>query len=171
MGMNLRKFLEIVKDREAWWLPSMGLQRVRHDWATSLSSSIPFSWVFMYVWSKEFVLDNLKLKGNILRIKCDCMQTLGCTGGESGETEGCIWDIWRDRLARLHLICLSIGPITCQRKNYVFQTKNTIVWSCSITDLCSALCDSRDFSTPGFPVLHCLCEFALTHVHSVSDAV
>ena len=24
MGMNLRKFLEIVKDREAWWLQSMG---------------------------------------------------------------------------------------------------------------------------------------------------
>ena len=31
------------------------------------------------------------------------------------------------------------------------------MWSCySVTDLCPALCDSRDFSTPGFPVLHCL---------------
>ena len=28
-----------------------------------------------------------------------------------------------------------------------------------------------DCSTPGFPVLHCLLEFAQTHVHWVSDAI
>ena len=28
-----------------------------------------------------------------------------------------------------------------------------------------------DYSTPGFPVLHCLPEFAQTHVHQVSDAI
>ena len=33
------------------------------------------------------------------------------------------------------------------------------------------LCDSIDSSTPGFLVLHCLPEFAQTHVHWVSDAV
>ena len=38
MGMNLRKFLEIVKDREAWWLQSMGSQRVRHDLVTEWCS-------------------------------------------------------------------------------------------------------------------------------------
>ena len=27
------------------------------------------------------------------------------------------------------------------------------------------LCDPMDFSTPGFPVLHSLLEFAQTHVH------
>ena len=26
-------------------------------------------------------------------------------------------------------------------------------------------------STPGFPVLHCLPEFAQTHIHGVSDAI
>ena len=34
MDMNLGKFGEMVKDREAWREQSMGLQRVRHDWAT-----------------------------------------------------------------------------------------------------------------------------------------
>ena len=30
------------------------------------------------------------------------------------------------------------------------------------------LCDPADCSTPGFPVLHCLPEFAQTHVHGVT---
>ena len=35
---------------------------------------------------------------------------------------------------------------------------------------CLTLCDPMDCSTPGFPVLHHLLEFAQTHVHWVSDA-
>ena len=34
MNMNLNKLQETVKDREAWVLQSIGLQRVRHDLAT-----------------------------------------------------------------------------------------------------------------------------------------
>ena len=41
---------------------------------------------------------------------------------------------------------------------------------CSVTK-CSTLCDPTDYSTPGFPVLHYLQEFAQTHVHWVSDAI
>ena len=33
------------------------------------------------------------------------------------------------------------------------------------------LCDPMDCSTPGFPALHCLPEFAQTHVHWVDDAI
>ena len=33
------------------------------------------------------------------------------------------------------------------------------------------LCDLMDCSTPGFPVLHCLLEFAQTHVHLGGDAI
>ena len=32
MNMNLGKLWEMVKDREALHVQSMGLQRVRHDW-------------------------------------------------------------------------------------------------------------------------------------------
>ena len=35
---------------------------------------------------------------------------------------------------------------------------------CSVTQLCLTLCDLMDCSTPGFPVLHHLPEFAQTHV-------
>ena len=42
---------------------------------------------------------------------------------------------------------------------------------CSVAQSCLILCDPTDCSTPGFPVLHHLPEFAQTHVHSVSDTI
>ena len=44
--------------------------------------------------------------------------------------------------------------------------------SCSsVTKPCLTLCNSMDCSTPGFPVLQHLLEFAQTHVHWVGDAI
>ena len=42
---------------------------------------------------------------------------------------------------------------------------------CSVTQSCLTLCSPMDCSTPGFPVLHYLPEFAQTHVHWVGDAI
>ena len=42
---------------------------------------------------------------------------------------------------------------------------------CSVVKSCPTLCDHMDCSTPGFPVFHCLLEFAQTHVHCISDAI
>ena len=36
---------------------------------------------------------------------------------------------------------------------------------CSVVQSCLTLCDPMDYSMPGFPVLHCLPEFAQTHVY------
>ena len=36
---------------------------------------------------------------------------------------------------------------------------------CSVAKSCLTLCDPMDCSISGFPVLHCLLEFAQTHVH------
>ena len=44
-------------------------------------------------------------------------------------------------------------------------------WCYLVTRSCPTLCDPMDYSTLGFPVLHCLPEFAQTHVHWVSDAI
>ena len=43
--------------------------------------------------------------------------------------------------------------------------------TCSVTQSYLTLCDPMDCSTPGFPVLQHLPEFAQTHVHCVSDAI
>ena len=42
----------------------------------------------------------------------------------------------------------------------------TYLSSCcrSVAQLCPTLCDALDYSMPGSPVLHCLPEFAQTHV-------
>ena len=42
---------------------------------------------------------------------------------------------------------------------------------CSVAQLCPTLYYPMDHSTPGFSVLHCLSEFAQTHVHWVGDAI
>ena len=42
---------------------------------------------------------------------------------------------------------------------------------CSVAQLCPTLCDLMDCSTPGFPILHYLPEFAQTPVHWVSDVI
>ena len=43
--------------------------------------------------------------------------------------------------------------------------------TCSVTQSCPTLCDPMDGSTPGFPVLHHLPEFAQTLVYGVDDAI
>ena len=43
--------------------------------------------------------------------------------------------------------------------------------SCLVAKLYQTLCDPMHCSTPGFSVLHCLLEFAQTHVHGVGDAI
>ena len=42
---------------------------------------------------------------------------------------------------------------------------------CSVTKLCPTVCNPRDCSTPGFPILHYLLEFVQTHARWVSDAI
>ena len=46
----------------------------------------------------------------------------------------------------------------------LFCNYNTLC-CCPVTQPCLTLCDPMDYSTPGFPVLHCLPEFAQTQVH------
>ena len=44
-----------------------------------------------------------------------------------------------------------------------------IMGCCSVAKSCLTLCDPMNCTTPGFPVLHYLPEFAQTHVHWVRD--
>ena len=43
--------------------------------------------------------------------------------------------------------------------------------SCPVAQLYPTLCNPMDCSTPGFPVLHHLLEFAQTHIHWVHDDI
>ena len=50
-------------------------------------------------------------------------------------------------------------------KGLLCQGNFVINCCCSVAKLCPTLCDPMDCSTPGFPVLHCLLEFAQIQVH------
>ena len=75
------------------------------------------------------------------------------------------------------LYCVSIifqlEPSNNTNKKYrLFPSQNSQSgYSCSVAQLGLTLCDPMDCSMPGFPVLHCLLEFAQTHVHCVNDAI
>ena len=58
-----------------------------------------------------------------------------------------------------------------KRKNLTNDDQTVAMMCCPVTKSCLSLCDPMDCSTPGFPVLHCLPEFAQTHVHWVGDAI
>ena len=64
------------------------------------------------------------------------------------------------------------GPDSLQFIGQSYKTKmSCILYCCSVAQLCPILCEPRDRSTPGFPVLHYRPEFAQSHVHRVGDAI
>jgi len=76
--------------------------------------------------------------------------------GDSCTTTACTWCHWTVELNMVKLLCFD--NVTCNH-------------SCSVAQSCPTLCNPMDCSTPGFPVLHHLPEFAQTHAHWVSDAI
>ena len=65
---------------------------------------------------------------------------------------------------------VSLQCINCY--GFIIMCFNMIQYcSCSVSRLCQTLLDPMNCSTPGFPALHCLLEFAQTHVHWVDDAI
>ena len=56
-------------------------------------------------------------------------------------------------------------------KSLEYRGKNWGVQYSSVAQMCLTLCNSMDYSMPGFPVFHYLSELAQTHVHWVCDAI
>ena len=57
------------------------------------------------------------------------------------------------------------------RRNNIISFISLSVQFSSVTQLCPALCDPMDCSTPGLPVHRQLPELTQTHVHRVGDAI
>ena len=71
-------------------------------------------------------------------------------------------DRWRDKDA----VHIYNGTLLGHEKE-----QNCVICCGSATKSCPAVCDPMDCSTPGFPVLCYLLEFAQNHIHWVSDAI
>ena len=72
------------------------------------------------------------------------------------------------RLKRKGIYVYSVIHIVVQQELTQHGKAIAVVQSLSLG---ATLCDPVDCSTPGFPVLHCLPEFAQTHAHGVGDAI
>ena len=82
----------------------------------------------------------------------------------------------RDKILCFSL--LSLVDFLCHCYTQTFLCKLLCIYKCSIClcilwfkESCSIIFDPMDCSTPDFPVLHYLPEFAQTHVHWISDAI
>ena len=64
-----------------------------------------------------------------------------------------------------------IGLTSPELASGFFTTESPGKPLCSVARLHQTLCNPTNCSTPAFPVLHYLLEFAQTHVHWVSDAI
>ena len=72
------------------------------------------------------------------------------------------------------VLCLQLVILRDQRITkppILFQIASPFCCSCcSVSQSCTTICDTKDYSTQGFPVLHYLLEFVQTYVHWVCDA-
>ena len=73
-----------------------------------------------------------------------------------------IWSAWKYNLVMAGEWASCIWWVTIMLLQFL---------CCSVSKSCPTLCNPMDCSMPGFPVFHCLPEFAQTHVHWVDDTM
>ena len=71
--------------------------------------------------------------------------------------------------------CIQLDTMCCVLQAFFpqlsFDFGFVCLCCCLVAKSYLPLCDPKNCSTPGFPVLHCLLEFAQTHVHWANDAI
>ena len=94
------------------------------------------------------------------------------------------YDPWREislgsGSKKIFLSCQNFLPMFSSKNfivsglilKYLIHLEFIFVLCCSVAKPCLTVCDPMDCSTPSFPVLHYLPEFAQTHVDWVNDAI
>ena len=126
-------------------LQSTGWLRVGHDWATSLTLFTFMHWRRKWQPTPVFLPRESQGRGSLV----------GCR-------------LWGRRV-RHDWSDLAAAAVACY--HCLVRYAVWLCCCCSVTWLCPALCNPMDCSTPGFPVLHHLPEFAQIHLHWVGDAI
>ena len=84
----------------------------------------------------------------------------GCLGTEACPSRGATGDLGCEGATQALLGFHGVEPPPC-----VVCKMVQVIRCCSVTQLCPALCNPMDSSTPGFPLLQYLLEFAQTDGH------
>ena len=105
-----------------------------------------------------------------------------CFWNRALATSECSWEV-KSRWMKLSAWCLAhskcsvnlwlLPMSSCLWKEIVnmISVISYMYCCCSVAKLHLTFCNPMDCSTPGFPVLHFLPEFAQTHVHWVGDVI
>ena len=154
--------LRILWTEDLGGLQSMELQKVRHNWATNKEI---YRWKIS-IWkdaphqchqrnANQSKNDGTSLLVHWLRLRTFTAKGWGSIPGQETDPT--------DHVS---------PPKTDKLTNKKLPHGDTTVLFCSVLSLsCVRLFAPLDCSMPGFPVLHCLPEFAQTYVHWVSDAI
>ena len=106
----------------------------------------------------------LELQHHLFPVSPACWSTLQILDLPASVTAcNCMSQFLQKSLSLSIYICVCVCVCVCV---YMF-----IYCCCLVAKSCLTVCDPMDCSTPGFPVLHHLPEFAQVHVHWVSDAI
>ena len=79
--------------------------------------------------------------------------------------------VTKEGKSRLSLKSIHKEDWNLKMRKQLGQQCSSVCCCCSVAQSCSTLCRPMDCSTPGFPVLHYLLEFAQTHVHWLNDTI
>ena len=103
MDMNLSKLWEILKDREAWHVQSMGLQTVGHDWVTKQQWFVTLSIFSSVCRSSVCLLWKNAYSGPLPIFKLDFL----IYGAGEGDDRG--WDGWMASLTQWMWVWVNSG--------------------------------------------------------------
>ena len=152
-------------------LQSMGLLRVRHDWATSLSFFTFMHWRRKWEPTPVFLPGESQGRGAWWAAVYGVAQSQTQLKWLSSSRQQFAWPS----------LCPLLIPTMKHVEDVIY-----FEWDigkrqelghpfsfccCSVSKFCPAFCDPTDCSMPGFPVLHYLPEFAQIHVHWLGDAL
>ena len=90
--------------------------------------------------------------------------------GKCPQPRGWMVVSWKGSSVRLGVESVAPGPL-CIHHCIIHDSSSFKCSCCLVAKSFLTLCDPTDCSSPGFPVLHYLPEFAQTHVHWVSDVI
>ena len=159
---SLTQWIWVWVNSGSWWwtekpgvLQSMTSQRVGHNWVTELNWTDPRC-------IHSFCRQDLVVKGfGALAVTWWSPRISGPLGRlpqNSSISSGLRSHLLGGRSVLARLLLSSHPPCS-------------VLCCCSSVKLCLTLCNPMSCSTPGFPDLHHLLEFAQTHVPWVSDAI
>ena len=121
-----------------------------------------------------YLLEVLKWNHCLIELLQAYPQQLGSQGMIAGTSRSPrLWlrQEWGSKLIHTTLNKGLRIPLYVRQKVCFVDTFDRCCSCCLVAKSCPTLCDPMDCSTPGFPVLHYLPEFAEIHVHWVNDTI